>query len=1140
MVLTVIDYLVIAPEDLVISSKEVAYATSSSYVNPATLAESAWSTSYPASLPEGTWLHTRTTLVYSDGNSTVTYMSSYVGRNGTSPIFADITNEHGGVVCDSSGNTTGGEQSVSTKALMYLGNTPQTLTGIVCKVDGTTLGTAYTDNADPTRSFRAVAYPSTGTITVYVRNGSYLKTKDVIITVSADINGSTVSKDLRLSISGSWAGSDGAPAVIYELEPSVDVVSRDSSGTPLYDTISFKVKKNVGGTPSEVSNWSTEGLTLYHNVGGSDISDGTVNGATKTISGIQSDLYKENSKVEWILKKGNDVVDREGIGSVDNGQNGSDGVSYEIRSTVDNVTIPANQTAATMNVTFSFFKKEADKDPEAYSCYYALFSRKGTSFSRLSYNTTKASSKSYTNQSTTVEGVTPDAFVLFIGKSAFSSSALSSAAPTSYLAKREIIINKLGDKGDKGDNAVAYGISLAGSSFYRDPNTETIYVNIKGKVYKVNGGSTSAYTALKRSDLSMYFQKTDGTTDPVPNVNSLADGYTVSGSTFASKFYNGSGYSDEEVFVVVLSVDGAEVARESIQIEKYGTNGRSIKGDTGRMYYLAGVFPDKAPYSRTSALCPVVYYGTEWWYLTADAATSSDVPVDGSEIWTKLPKFGVVITDAVFVKQFAQFGAAIITGDWLISCHGKIGNVLYGGSVEEPDNYNNRPAYTYFDPAYPQGFEPFLLSVINDEITTYGSEWTRITNNFRLVAGTYKFKIKCRAASTSDTIHLRLFYGDNSGDYYYLAGTTSDESVVLEITKTLSGRNDWNLRATTNADGDEGYIESIEIEPTDARFVPNFALDLKTGKTYQGDANIRGSITTIGPSSKVVISDGVIQFFGSFNFPNIVVGVDADGCAVLNFYDKSGNFKYGLGPDKIFESQSQAESMTLSYYNLDEGSTEASQLENSAIVTLYRFLYKNQTPAAANGIYKYLAKIVAGVYGPGEYCASQADAQKFNGKFIKYGYSASTKLKNSDVYGGGIAITKSRSTAYGIIKYLYNIESSFEDIDLAGWTVMQDSDFNRTVSDGCYYYNTKSAYNPEQAFYFDKYNGGAIGYSGSWAGWWNLNCCTDPADDETLIDPIYYFSLQELGPDGKVLNYKTLYINKSKLKAILQNAGCSL
>ena len=47
-------------------------------------------------------------------------------------------------------------------------------------------------------------------------------------------------------------------------------------------------------------------------------------------------------------------------------------------------------------------------------------------------------------------------------------------------------------KSKDGNSPVTYRISLAGSTFSHDPNTDTIYVNIKGKVYKTVGGVTSA------------------------------------------------------------------------------------------------------------------------------------------------------------------------------------------------------------------------------------------------------------------------------------------------------------------------------------------------------------------------------------------------------------------------------------------------------------------------------------------------------------------------------------------------------------------------------------------------------------------------------------------------------------------------
>jgi hypothetical protein len=344
-----------------------------------------------------------------------------------------------------------------------------------------------------------------------------------------------------------------------------------------------------------------------------------------------------------------------------------------------------------------------------------------------------------------------------------------------------------------------------------------------------------------------------------------------------------------------------------------------------------------------------------------------------------------------------------------------------------------------------------------------------------------------------------------------------------------------------NASGENGYVVAVEVVPTDARFIPNYAVDLRTGKTYQSDAHIKGAIQCIGPTSKITIEDGVIRMFGAMSFPNIVLGVNEDGCAVLNFYDKNGNFKYGLGPDKIFENKSQAESMTLQYYNVDSGSDDCTTLLNSDYVMLYLYMFKNQltNDLVTNGLYKYLAKIVAGVYGPGQYCDNSSDAQNYDGKIIKYGYSSSVKLRNQDLYNGGIVVTSS-GTQSGIITRLSNmlIGTSVDELDYRGYSIMQDSDFNRTKSGNTYYYETKDTYNPVYAMYYD----GSVGYQNGYRDAQVLNLCIVPTDtnEDTLMDPIYYFKLQRIDNKGMNMGFKMLYINKSKLQSILQNAGYSL
>ena len=690
----------------------------------------------------------------------------------------------------------------------------------------------------------------------------------------------------------------------------------------------------------------------------------------------------------------------------------------------------------------------------------------------------------------------------------------------------------IGYFGEDGDDAVTYQIVFT-EAWAKVDASNVITARLRGNAYKIVG---STRTTLSNATIRIGYILTNSNTYVDTTTNS--NGYFTEEDWFNGDAYGASGYSQgsQSIFAAII-VGTAVKCVEYVTMTLAGA-----KGDTGRMYYIAGKFPEKAPYTRTAKLCPVVYYSPYWWYLDADSATGSDTPSDSnSSKWKKLENYGVVLTDAIFVKNFAQFGAAIITGDWLISVHGTINGVYYGGSVEAPGEYNNRAAYTYFDPAYPMGFESFQIPVKTEEIDQgYSTEWIRITNNFSLTAGTYIIRITCHVNS-SDTMHLRLFDDNDSSDAYYLGSTTSDEVVTLVYTKTITtGSSKFNLRAGMNANGEIGYIDSIEIESTDARFIPNYAVDLRTGRTYQNDANIRGKIVTIGPSSKVEISDGVIKLYGAYSFPNIVLGVDANGCAVLNFYDKNGMFTYGLGPIEAERTQSQAESFTLQYYNIDDGSYDATEIPNSAIVTVYRYMFKSQVPPSSTFLKKYLAKIMANAYFGGNYCASGEDARYFNGKFIKDSYHS--PFQTGDVYGGGIVVTCNNPQS-GIISSKETMLNgrSIEELELRGYNVMQDSDYNRTKEGDVYYYNTKDPYSPVQAFWLDTSAGGSKGYGSGYTWFGYINLIVDPTDwnEDKLADPIYWFNLQYIDSKG-VGSYKTLYINKSKLQAILQNAGYSL
>lgn len=108
--------------------------------------------------------------------------------------------------------------------------------------------------------------------------------------------------------------------------------------------------------------------------------------------------------------------------------------------------------------------------------------------------------------------------------------------------------------------------------------------------------------------------------------------------------------------------------------------------------------------------------------------------------------------------------------------------------------------------------------------------------------------------------------------------------------------------------------------PADAVMRVNRQGDLWSGNKF---SVINGKMRTDGNDSHVEVHDGVVEMFGSLAFPNIKVGVDADGCAVLEFYSKDGQKMYNLGPnglDKI--------TTTAAYFSL-------SRLKNIGVDSVY-------------------------------------------------------------------------------------------------------------------------------------------------------------------------------------------------------------
>ena len=132
----------------------------------------------------------------------------------------------------------------------------------------------------------------------------------------------------------------------------------------------------------------------------------------------------------------------------------------------------------------------------------------------------------------------------------------------------------IGHYGKDGESTVIYQILLDGSLFYGDD--ETIHEDITAKIYKIEGNTRTAYNP-SRSQLSLYHLRADGSTDAVPNIDNINDGFTLSGNTVRTKIYDNDGFGNERAFVIELSVPGYGIVKASIPYTMNGGDGTNGK-----------------------------------------------------------------------------------------------------------------------------------------------------------------------------------------------------------------------------------------------------------------------------------------------------------------------------------------------------------------------------------------------------------------------------------------------------------------------------------------------------------------------------------------------------------------------------------
>ena len=296
---------------------------------------------------------------------------------------------------------------------------------------------------------------------------------------------------------------------------------------------------------------------------------------------------------------------------------------------------------------------------------------------------------------------------------AFSSSTSFAASdiyaqPSKKLYLRLLVDGKVMDKEtvpvvEEGQDGVTYRIAVNPESITIPSDSPSVTVNkISGNFFYRKGDGEEQQLI---TNFVLWRKAIDGTYTRI-SYHANVEGFE----------YNGSLEITGTVAALVVCLQhtltndpNVYYARLEIPVRKNGDTGQpgpqGARGSTGRMYYMAGQWVTGKTYACTDKLCPVVYYGSKFWFMENEGSSTGDVPSDSSTVWDELAGFDMVITNAVFVEEFAKLGSFVVAQDFFFTQYGTIvdsnGQEHLVNTKDPYPQYNELPAYMHFDATDP-------------------------------------------------------------------------------------------------------------------------------------------------------------------------------------------------------------------------------------------------------------------------------------------------------------------------------------------------------------------------------------------------------------------------------------------------------
>ena len=487
---------------------------------------------------------------------------------------------------------------------------------------------------------------------------------------------------------------------------------------------------------------------------------------------------------------------------------------YQVLARPSVITLDEGDTNKAITIAANFYSF-VDTTRAPYSCYWALFTLSGTTYTRIAAGgmATNISRNDITLSYT--DNI--DAYVLRIS----ASSMASAAAGTAFLAEAVIPIVRNGKQGE----------GQIGRSYYYDGEYDAT------KTYGVTASQAPFVSYVVDGQTRYYVRKgEDGstTTNIVPTNDTYWDvmtsdfKYLISEAIFTNFAKLGSGVFNEDWMfsqygedkVTLWSGSSTRNTNSYIQVglsdsghDAYNSYDETLnhfsveEGKKYKVYVTARATTDqlflKVNYRQNGAT-----QNTQGLVFMATADTTSK---------TYTIEFYAEYTGEAFV---ASYGSGVVTA------------IVTDGAN---DYQNMSPTFANLDDVT---FSARVL--VSSSYTSLAQSLMYGAPIFVIEGKQYTIRFVGRANASGNSVRIYLCQGDTtelaSGDWAELTYRTTDGSFSKTFTATYTGY--ARLRAYNTVSGADGYVNGAYIHAVNP-FVPKVAIDWRTGYAHFSGDNVR-------------------------------------------------------------------------------------------------------------------------------------------------------------------------------------------------------------------------------------------------------------------------------------------------------------